>query len=90
MAGLKTRTTLGWNYINRWEKLLGLRILADVVRTSRDLQVIRCAGLAGLKPRSLFEVQNHQNRHSGQAQRDSESSLFETLWIPAFAGVTEK
>jgi hypothetical protein len=29
------------------------------------------------------------SRHSGQAKRDSESSIFEQFWIPAFAGITE-
>jgi hypothetical protein len=30
-----------------------------------------------------------ENRHSGQAKRDPESSFFEHFWIPAFAGMTE-
>jgi hypothetical protein len=29
------------------------------------------------------------SRHSGQAKRDPESSIFEHFWIPAFAGMTE-
>jgi hypothetical protein len=29
------------------------------------------------------------SRHSGQAERDPESSIFERFWIPAFAGMTE-
>jgi hypothetical protein len=29
-------------------------------------------------------------RHSGQAKRDPESSIFEQFWIPACAGVTEE
>jgi len=29
------------------------------------------------------------SRHSGQAKRDPESSIFEQFWIPAFAGMTE-
>ncbi|HNZ65621.1 MAG TPA: hypothetical protein PKJ10_07280, partial [Smithella sp.] len=83
-------------YLSKNISLLGLRVFADVVRTSRDLQVIRCAGLAALKPRSLFEVQNHQSRHSEQAQRDPESKNKGTGSLPpdfsraGFAGVTEK
>jgi hypothetical protein len=30
------------------------------------------------------------SRHSGQAKRDPESSIFEQFWIPAFAGMTEE
>jgi len=30
-----------------------------------------------------------RSRHSGQAKRDPESSIFEQFWIPAFAGMTE-
>jgi hypothetical protein len=30
------------------------------------------------------------SRHSGQAKRDPESSIFEQFWIPAFAGMTEQ
>jgi len=30
-----------------------------------------------------------RSRHSGQAKRDPESSIFKQFWIPAFAGMTE-
>jgi len=29
------------------------------------------------------------SRHSGQAKRDPEFSIFEQFWIPTFAGMTE-
>jgi hypothetical protein len=35
-------------------------------------------------------LEARESRRSGQAKRDPESSIFEQLWIPAFAGMTEQ